>query len=79
MKGTKFFNLQNGCWINNQREFATREDRCFQLFFFSHIISKLIFYVGKITVYKKDLCETIYRVLFIFSTISITSLEQNTE
>lgn len=44
-------------------------------FFFSHIISKLIFYVGKITVCKKDLCETIYRVSFIFSIISITLLE----
>ena len=40
--------------------------------FFSHLISKLIFYVGKITVCEKDPCETVYTVLFIFSIISIT-------
>lgn len=39
---------------------------------FSHLISKVIFYVGKITVCEKDLCETVYTVLVIFSVISLT-------
>lgn len=42
---------------------------------FSHLISKLIFYVEKIIVCEKDPCETTYTVSFIFSITSITLLE----
>lgn len=45
---------------------------------FSHIISKLIFYMGKITVYEKDPCEIVCRVLFIFLLFLLHSWGKNT-